>query len=678
MGRIRIVFVLVAVALLVPLMLLVRRALESVEVEREVRHRTVAERVFDEMERSLSDFLREEEERAPGDYRFYVRDGSALRSPLSVLPEPDFVVGHFQIDPDGSFHTPLQPRDPSLARARGDWQPGEDQLKAVRRVLEIATAQWSDQAEALRRSWVPEEGVKEKTTSKQAPGTTVELKKDGRALENEARHERKASAAYDAIQSLNRAVADRADRRRKVAKLEEAGEFEEAVATEVTSAFSESDLDLFIAQDQAAPAPAASGAAIGESAFSSKGLASEASGGRVPQRRTASPPESPKIHALLSVRRSADSVDPMIGRLGSDGTLILWRTVFVGNEGLRQGLVIDVPSLAQSLEAETLGRGSLPGAELHFTTAVASELPVPSDLYLYRHRFAEPYDALLVELRLASLGDVAGSETVYALSILLVVVGAVGLFALYRTVAVAVGFSERRSNFVAAVTHELKTPLTAIRMYGEMLRDGIVLTESKRSEYYRTITTESERLSRLIDNVLEFSRLEKGTREMNLMVGDLGSVIEEAVDWLRPHAEKEGFALVVEAAPSLPPVRFDRDALVQVVFNLVDNALKYARDATDKRILVQCQLQGDEVALLVRDMGPGVPARHLARLFEPFYRGEDELTRRTQGTGIGLALVKGLTERMGAGISGRNADEGGFEVRIGFQPAPGDAETAPA
>ena len=93
--------------------------------------------------------------------------------------------------------------------------------------------------------------------------------------------------------------------------------------------------------------------------------------------------------------------------------------------------------------------------------------------------------------------------------------------------SVAVGFAERRSNFVAAVSHELKTPLTAIRMYGEMLRDDLVPSDDKRREYYRTITAESERLSRLIDNVLEFSRLEKGTRSMRLAVGAVGPVVEE-------------------------------------------------------------------------------------------------------------------------------------------------------
>jgi signal transduction histidine kinase len=233
-----------------------------------------------------------------------------------------------------------------------------------------------------------------------------------------------------------------------------------------------------------------------------------------------------------------------------------------------------------------------------------------------------------------------------------------------------VGFAERRNNFVAAVSHELKTPLTAIRMYAEMLRDGIVPSEPKRQEYYGTITSESERLSRLINNVLEFSRLEKGTRQMNLVAGSLGPVVEEMADLLRPHAEREGFTLQVESDPDLPPVRYDRDALLQVLFNLVDNAIKYARDAPERLITLECRRRDGGVAVLVRDRGPGVAPRHLTRLFEPFFRGETELTRRTKGTGIGLALVKGLVERMDAGISGRNAEGGGFEVSIDFRAAP--------
>jgi len=116
-------------------------------------------------------------------------------------------------------------------------------------------------------------------------------------------------------------------------------------------------------------------------------------------------------------------------------------------------------------------------------------------------------------------------------------------------------------------------------------------------------------------------------------------------------------------------VRFERDAVLQVVFNLVDNALKYARDSADRVITIRCAREGEGVSVAVRDRGPGVPAAHLSRIFEPFYRCEDELTRTAKGTGIGLALVRGLAEAMGAAVTGRNLRDGGFEVSLRFRPA---------
>src|SRR5262249_54404482 len=116
-------------------------------------------------------------------------------------------------------------------------------------------------------------------------------------------------------------------------------------------------------------------------------------------------------------------------------------------------------------------------------------------------------------------------------------------------------------------------------------------------------------------------------------------------------------------------VRFERDALLQVLFNLVDNAVKYARDGGARSIVLCARREGAEVRIAVRDHGPGVPARQLSRIFDPFYRGEQELTRRTKGTGLGLALARGLAERMNARVSGRNRPDGGFEVELAFRPA---------
>jgi signal transduction histidine kinase len=255
---------------------------------------------------------------------------------------------------------------------------------------------------------------------------------------------------------------------------------------------------------------------------------------------------------------------------------------------------------------------------------------------------------------------------VLRLSLLLVAVGFAGLFALYRMVAVALRFAEQRSNFVAAVSHELKTPLTAIRMYGEMLRDGLVSTDEKRAEYHRTITAESERLSRLIDNVLEFASSERGERPLALRIGPVGAEMARLCDALRPHAAEAGFTLELNAPSGLPAVAFDHDSVAQILVNLVDNALKYARGCSRRVVRIECVEEGGGVALRVRDFGPGVAPHEVGRVFDLFQRGESELTRTTRGTGLGLALVRSLSRRMGARASARNAEGGGFEVSVVF------------
>jgi len=281
---------------------------------------------------------------------------------------------------------------------------------------------------------------------------------------------------------------------------------------------------------------------------------------------------------------------------------------------------------------------------------------------VFGHRFAEPFHALAAELAFAPFAD-EGARSVYWLVALFTVSAAVGLFAVYRMTAVALHFAERRSNFAAAVSHELKTPLTAIRLYAEMLRDGLVPSEEKRHEYYGSITGETERLSRLINNVLEFSRLERGVRTFELRIGDVAPVVREAVDLLRGHAAQHGFALELAQDEALPPVRFERDALMQVVFNLVDNAVKYGRGET-ARIEVSCRRAGEGVAIGVRDFGAGVPREELGRILEPFYRRGDELTRSAQGAGIGLALVRALVQEMGGALRVVNADGGGLAVTL--------------
>ncbi len=356
----------------------------------------------------------------------------------------------------------------------------------------------------------------------------------------------------------------------------------------------------------------------------------------------------------------------MVGRLADGDHLLLYRTVLIERSAYRQGLVLHIAGLVDWLSERVLVGSSLaPYARITLHQEELDRLSGAGGNYSFRHQFAEPFAHVASVMALAPLKEVDGSPYVVLLSVLLALVAIAGLLAVYRTVAVTVSYAERRYNFVSAVSHELKTPLTAIRMYGEMLRDGLVASGEKRQHYYGVITAETERLTRLVNNVLELARLEKKDRSPAVVVGDIGPVLEEVVAVLDPHARKEGFHLQVDVEPDLPAVRYDRDGLVQVLFNLVDNAVKYSRQATKKEIILTCRRQdGEGVILTVADRGPGVPPRHVARIFDLFYRGENELTRTSKGTGIGLALVQGLIERMGGAVSGRNAESGGFVVTV--------------
>lgn len=344
-------------------------------------------------------------------------------------------------------------------------------------------------------------------------------------------------------------------------------------------------------------------------------------------------------------------------RRGDD--LVLVRDVVAAGAVYRQGLVLDVRRLTDAAAAEVLVEEGLTGAvALDWSGGVAP------GAHTLSHTFAAPLQEVAVSVGVGELPELVGRARLGVVTlggaVVLLVLGGAWLAA--RTVRVELAYAQRRTDFVSAVTHELKTPLTAIRMYAEMLRDGMV-PEERRAEYLGTLTSESDRLSRLVANVLTLGQLEKGTAAPTLVVGDAAAVVAEALEVVRPHATAAGFRLEVVADPGLPPVRLDRDGLVQVLVNLVDNAVKFTADG-ERRVVFTLRARGGGVALSVRDFGPGVPEDQLARVFEPFWRGERELVRRTRGTGIGLALVRGLAAGMGASVEARNAPGGGFEVTL--------------
>jgi signal transduction histidine kinase len=222
--------------------------------------------------------------------------------------------------------------------------------------------------------------------------------------------------------------------------------------------------------------------------------------------------------------------------------------------------------------------------------------------------------------------------------------------------------ARQRSQFAASAAHELRTPLAGLRMYSEMLAEGLG-DPARRAEYARRVADESERLGRVVANVLGFTRLERGAVPIQASPGDLAAVVRDAVARQQPALETLGVTVLAEIAEKLPPVKFDADAIAQIVQNLLDNAEKHTRQSENRVIRVSLAGRDDRdgrvssVELSVCDRGPGVARGLQRRLFRAFARGEQP--DAPAGIGLGLVLVRMLAEAQGGCVSYRDGDGGG-------------------
>lgn len=243
----------------------------------------------------------------------------------------------------------------------------------------------------------------------------------------------------------------------------------------------------------------------------------------------------------------------------------------------------------------------------------------------------------------------------------MVLVGLSGLVVIAGIVVVLVAAARERklsnlkSDFVANVSHELKTPLSLVRMFGELLQTGRVENDEKRRQYLQIIVTESERLTALIENVLDFAKVERGNAAYEFVDGGIGEVVARAVEACRVRAEREKIALDLTITDALPVVRLDERAIEVAVLNLVDNALKYAPDGD--RVSVRVAPRDGAIEVSVTDRGPGILEEDKKRIFERFVRGRG--TKQVRGSGIGLALVKHIAMAHGGNAWVESAPEGG-------------------
>ncbi len=223
-----------------------------------------------------------------------------------------------------------------------------------------------------------------------------------------------------------------------------------------------------------------------------------------------------------------------------------------------------------------------------------------------------------------------------------------GSYLLWRDVRREVHLADLRSQFVASVSHELKTPLTAIRMFAETLRMGRPSDARSREEYLDTIVTESERLTRLLNNVLEFSKIEQGTARYNLVPTSLPDVVSSAVRAVEHPLAQDGFEFRVEAVGDIAPVKADRDALQQAILNLLSNAMKYS--GRSRVIELRVRQQDSQAVIQVADHGIGIAAEEHGRIFEKFYRAPTSESKLIAGAGLGLTLVEHVAKAHGGHV----------------------------
>ncbi|MBI5490477.1 MAG: hypothetical protein HY905_24290 [Deltaproteobacteria bacterium] len=308
--------------------------------------------------------------------------------------------------------------------------------------------------------------------------------------------------------------------------------------------------------------------------------------------------------------------------------------------GLRATLgnvVLDVQRSHDAFDLVAGGASSGPGAGALAAAALEGVPDVPRIAAILRPG-SPTLDAEDQEDRRVLL-ILGGLSAVIAVAVLL------AILVLRRELELA----QRRTDFLSAVSHELRAPVTTIRMYAEMLRDGWVDDEARRSEYESAIVSEGERLSRLVENVLAYSRRERG-KPLAFRDADLAEKVREVAGVQRPVFEREKLALEVDGPDTLP-WRFDPDAVTQILVNLLDNALKHSGNASERRVLVRLSGAPDAATVSVCDHGPGIAAGEQKKIFEAFYRVGSELTRETRGTGLGLALVRRLARAHGGEVS---------------------------
>jgi signal transduction histidine kinase len=369
-------------------------------------------------------------------------------------------------------------------------------------------------------------------------------------------------------------------------------------------------------------------------------------------------PSSPQI--TLPAPANAGDVQIFVGpmkwrtiTLGNEPSIIALREVTTPQGPVLQGFLVSTKGLANFIKTARLPSKFLPGHPMHEYQAAVNIGDAPWRVAIDVTAAAVFANQQAADLRRTFFTIFIGGAAIAVLSGLGVV------WIVWQTEQLA----RQRSQFAASAAHELRTPLAGLRIYSDMLAEDLG-NPVKARDYAQRVAAEAGRLGRVVTNVLSFTRLERGILKSQTEDGDLAEVVRESVARQQPSLEAAGTQIDLAIAGDLPRIRFDRDAVAQIVQNLLDNAEKHTRHAPDRVVRVSLACDNGTVALTVRDHGAGVPDELRRRLFEAFARGPDE--DAPAGLGLGLVLVKALAEGQGARVTYADAEGGGAQFTVSF------------
>ncbi|MCH8104629.1 MAG: HAMP domain-containing histidine kinase [Proteobacteria bacterium] len=685
--RLKLLLLILFIALALPSAILVYQAYAQLKWEVFYQHQQLARELTLRIQAQFAELMQREENRSFADYEFLNvagGDGSTFlqRSPLSEFPLKSDIpglIGYFQVDAQGQLETPILPKTnaSSYGISSSELRQREDKAISLRDILsQNRLVKKADASEELPAALLQPQKIgmleqeervivaESPASFMSAPAESMELSVQGQmAFDQLKNRKRKDSLKLESSSLVGRVEdLDLAENYQIAARpLRKKSLDNERVRTEKTL------------RRQIAILPES----LPASGFGNELDALTLSDDVIAESRLPGGGQTG-----VRIRTFESEVGPFELSLLDSGHFVLFRSVWRNQERYVQGLLLDPerfidplvePAFHQSALSSTSDlvvayQGSILTLYGSSANTDSTEVSNRGNELLYQTRLLDPFSDIELIFSLARLQVGAGAQVIVWIALILALVLVGGFISLYRLGARQIALGRQQQDFVSAVSHELKTPLTSIRMYAEMLREGWA-DEARKQTYYDFIFNESERLSRLINNVLQLARLSRNEQGPTREFISLDALVKELLPKLQSQLDQAGFTLELDIGESVNTLKLnlDPDWMTQIIINLVDNAIKFSNDAKIKTVQFRVQLlQQRWVRFSIRDFGPGIAKDQMKKIFRLFYRSENELTRETVGTGIGLALVHQLTVGMDGEVDVVNC-EPGAEFRIKFR-----------